>query len=300
MRGLRCLVTGASGFLGRHLLGALERAGAAEIAAWSRLPQPAGGPALWHRVDLEDRDAVESAFDAARPEVVFHLASLVTGRRELDLVVPAFRANLATTVHLLAAATRVGCRRIVLAGSMEEPDPGEPPASPYAAAKGAAALYAALFHSLYGAPAVTARIFMAYGPGQRDLAKVVPASILAALAGRRPPISSGTRPVDWIHVADVASGLLALATAPGVEGATLDLGSGELVPVREVVERICRLAGVAGPEVGALADRVGEPVRRADVEATFAASGWRPRVGLDDGLRATLVWYRAERAAGRL
>jgi UDP-glucose 4-epimerase len=299
MQGVRCLVTGGSGFLGRHLLAALERAGA-ETLGWSRLPQAGGGAVAWRRVDVEEREAVERALDEDRPEVVFHLASLVTGRRELELVAPTFRANLAAAVHVLAAATRVGCRRVVVAGSMEEPAPGEAPASPYAAAKGATSLYASLFRAVYGAPIVTARIFMVYGPGHRDLAKVVPASILAALGGRRPPISSGARPVDWIHVEDVAAGLVALASAPGVEGATLDLGSGELTTVRDVVERICRLTGIEGPEVGALPDRPGEPVRRADVEATAAATGWRPAIGLDRGLAGTVEWYRTERAAGRI
>jgi UDP-glucose 4-epimerase len=298
LRGIRCLVTGASGFLGHHLLAALEREGA-EVTAVSRVPR-SGGPADWRTVDLEEREAIATLLDEVRPEVVFHLASLVTGRRDLELVLPAFHANLAGTVHLLAATTRVGCRRVVLAGSMEEPDGDAAPSSPYAAAKAAASLYGRFFRAVYDAPVVTARIFMAYGPAQRDLAKVVPASILAALDGRSPRISSGARPVDWVYVEDVARGLVALAQAPGIEGATLDLGSGELTTVREVVERICHLAGGPAPEVGALPDRPGESVRRAELAATGERTGWRPEVGLDVGLERTLEWYRRARADGRL
>ena len=299
MQGIRCLVTGASGFLGHHLLAALAREGA-ETVALSRRPRAETPGARWRAVDLERLDAVESALDEERPEVVFHLASLVTGRRELELVVPTFRSNLAAAVHVLAAATRVGCRRVVLAGSMEEPEPGEAPVSPYAAAKGASSLYARFFRAVYETPVVTARVFMAYGPAQRDLAKVVPASILAALEGRRPPISSGTRQVDWIYAEDVAGGLLALARAAGVEGGTFDLGSGELVTVRAVVERICRATGVEGPEVGALPDRPLETVRRARPAATLERAGWRPEVDLDEGLARTIAWYRAARATGSL
>jgi len=295
LQGIRCLVTGASGFLGHHLLAALARE-RAETVALSRLPRADTPGARWRRVDVERADELDAVLDAERPEVVFHLASQVTGRRELELVGPTFRANLAAAVNVLAAATRAGCRRVVLAGSMEEPEAGAAAPSPYAAAKGAAGIYARFFHAAYGTPVVTARVFMAYGPAQRDVSKVVPASILAALAGRRPPISSGARPVDWIYGGDVARGLLALAIAPGVEGATLDLGSGELVTVRAVVERICRALGVEGPDVGALPDRAGEAVRRADVDATFARAGWRPEVGLDDGLARTIEWYRAARA----
>ena len=123
-------------------------------------------------------------------------------------------------MNLLVAATRAGCRRVVLAGSMEEPDlaAGEAPGSPYAAAKAAQSLYARFFRALYGAPVVTARIFMVYGPGQRDLSKVVPYAILRGLEGQPAELASGARPVDWIHVDDVARGLVALAEAPGIEG----------------------------------------------------------------------------------
>ena len=298
MRGIRCLVTGASGFLGHHLLAALEQEGA-EVTAVSRLPR-SGGTADWRAVNLEEREAIAGLLGEVRPEIVFHLASLVTGRRDLELVLPAFHANLAGTVHLLAATTRVGCQRVVLAGSMEEPADDAPPSSPYAAAKAAASLYARFFRAAYEAPLVTARIFMAYGPAQRDLAKIVPASILAALEGHAPEISSGSRPVDWVYAEDVARGLVALAEAPGIEGETLDLGSGELTTVREVVERICHLAGGPAPRVGALPDRPGESVRRADLGATHERTGWRPEVGLDVGLGRTLDWYRGARADGRL
>jgi len=291
----RVLVTGGSGFLGRPLVARLAAAGAEVHAVARTVPEnPAG--ARWHSLDLADEAAVRELIQRVRPRRLYHLASLVVGRRDLDVVLPALHANLLSTVHLLAAAASLDAiERIVLAGSMEEPLAGEPPSSPYSAAKGAASLYASLFRALYGAPIVTARIFMVYGPGQRDRTKLVPATIEAALAGHAPKISSGTREVDWIYVDDVVGGLLALGEAAGVEGATLDLGSGELATVRQVAETICRLVGAPAPEVGALADRPLERPRRADLERTVAATGFRPRWTLADGLRATIEAARAER-----
>ncbi len=257
------------------------------------LPSESSSGPRWRRADLADAAAVQALVAEVEPTLVFHLASWVSGRRELDAVLPALRDILTGTVNLLTATTRSGCGRVVLAGSMEEPDPGAAPGSPYAAAKSAATTYARLFETLYGAPLVTARIFMAYGPGQRDATKLVPASIHAALAGERPRISSGRRRVDWIYVDDVVEGLVALGAAPGIEGETLDLGSGELVSVRDVVERICRSCGSAGPAVGALPDRPREVERRADVERTAQRIGFRPRVGLDEGLERTIDAQRA-------
>lgn len=288
------LVTGASGFLGRHLVRRLLATGA-EVHAVSRAERPAEGALRWWRADLADAGAVDLLFERCRPRRVFHLASWVSGRRELEHVRPAFLANAASTVNLLVAAQASACERVVLAGSMEEPElaAGEPASSPYSAAKGAAALYGRFFHALYGSPVVTARIFMVYGENQPDRSKVVPYAIGEALAGRAPKLSSGARPVDWIHVDDVAQGLLALAAAAGIEGETLDLGSGELVSVREVVERICRATGAPEPELGALPDRPLEQVRRADVERTAARCGFRPRISLDEGLRRTIEWSRS-------
>jgi nucleoside-diphosphate-sugar epimerase len=295
------LVTGASGFLGGALLAELARRGAA-VEAVSRRAGARGGGASWHAADLVDPEAVDRLFERTRPEIVFHLASEVTGRRDLDLVRPTFERNLAAAVHLLVAATRAECRRIVLAGSMESPalESGEAPGSPYAAAKAGQALYARLFHALYGAPVATARIFMVYGPGQGDLTKLVPYAILEALAGRAPRLASGARAVDWIYVDDVARGLLALAAAPGIEGQTLDLGSGVATPVGEVAARIARAAGAPAPVEGVLPPRPLETERVADPARTLAATGFSPQIGLDDGLARTLAWYRAERAAGRL
>jgi nucleoside-diphosphate-sugar epimerase len=161
-----------------------------------------------------------------------------------------------------------------------------------------------MFHALYGLPVVTARIFMVYGPGQRDLGKLVPYTVLALLRGERARFSSGRRPVDWVYVDDVVDGLIALAAAPGIEGERLDLGSGELVTVREVAERLAAIAGpaaaAAGLGFGELADRPFEPSPGAGVERTLELAGWRPAVSLDDGLRRTFEWYREAMREGRL
>jgi len=302
LQGTRALVTGASGFVGRHLVAELLARGA-EVVAQSR---SGAGPALpgvrWLTADLAAAGEAERVVAESRAERIFHLASRVTGRRDLELVAPTLEANLVAGVRLLLAALGAGCRRIVLAGSMEEPDlaAGEAPASPYAAAKAGLSLYARFLHAVHGAPIVTARTFMVYGPGQRDLTKLVPHAILEGLEGRATRLASAGRPVDWIFVEDVARGLVALATAPGLEGETLDLGSGRTTTVGEVAARIAARLGAPPPAAGALPARALETARRADTERTFARAGFRPATDLDAGLDLTIEWYRAERAAGRL
>jgi nucleoside-diphosphate-sugar epimerase len=232
----------------------------------------------------------------ARPDRVVHLASVVKGSRDRALVHEMLSANVESTVHLLDAATELGCRRFVQLGSLEEPERGEAARSPYAAAKAAATVYAELFARLYSLPVALARVFMVYGPGPQDRAKLVPYVIDELLAGRAPKLASGARPVDWVFVDDVVEGLARMLVEPGALGERVDLGSGELVTVREVVDRLVELVapGVV-PELGARADREGEVVRQADVARTAARIGWRPRVGLDEGLRRTVEASRSIR-----
>ena len=222
------------------------------------------------------------------PDLIFHLASHVAGSRSLELVMPTFSGNLVTTVNLLAAATEIGCRRIVLTGSLEEPSPEADwlvPSSPYAAAKYAASTYARMFHNLYQTPVVILRLFMVYGPAQQDLKKLIPYVILSLLEGRAPQMSSGVRKVDWVYVDDVVNAYLAAATANAAEGHTFDIGSGTLIRVRDVVER---LAEAVNPKVmplfGAIPDRLYEQERVADVGRASAVLGWQPTTNLDEGL----------------
>lgn len=298
--GARVLVTGASGFIGSHLCRLLVSAGARVSGTCRREPESGPAGVEWHRGDLAEAGTAARIVESVRPDYVFHLASHVAGSRDRALILPTFRDNLATTVHLLDALAGGECRRVVLAGSLEEPEPDgtlQVPSSPYAAAKWAAAGYARMFHALYGVPLVTARIFMVYGPDQKDLNKLIPYVILSLLRGESPRLSAGTREVDWIYVEDLAQGLVALGTAPGVEGQRVDLGSGELVTVRRVVELLgeCVDSRVA-LGFGDLDDRPLEQVRKANVEQTAARLGWRPGTGLRQGLERTVEWYRRHRA----
>ena len=300
----RILVTGAGGFIGRRFTTRLAEAGHAVHAVLrpggrgERLPRVES-----HCVDLTDAESVLGLVREVRPEWVFHLAGRVTGDRRLDHAAPLILDNLAQTIHVATAVARQGCERFVITGSMEEPGAGEPatatPCSPYAAGKWAGTAVGRMYHALYEVPTVIARLSMVYGPGQRDTSKLIPLVVTAALRGESPPLSSGSRAVDWVHVADVVSGLEATAVTPGLEGLTIDLGSGRLVTIREVVERIFQLLGAAGcPRWGALPDRPLERPVVADVEGTRRLTGWAPRVTLEQGLADTIAWYRAVPSAG--
>lgn len=290
------LVTGASGFIGGHLCRRLVTEGRRVIGvtrtADSKLPDGVDRRIL----DLSDGAAVASLFESDSPQTVFHLAGHVVGRRDIEEVLVAFRCNLASTVNLLLAARKHSHGRFILTGSLEEPQSAdEAPSSPYAASKAAATAYARMFHALYGLSVVIARVFMVYGPDQKDRNKLIPYVTDCLLRGNSPRIGSGVRAVDWIHVDDVVEGLLVLATTPGIDGRTLDLGTGRLVTVREVVEHLSGIIASAGvPCFDSSGDRPMEQVRQADVETIRAATGWSHKLSLEDGLADTVRWHQAD------
>ncbi len=287
-------MTGASGFIGFHLCAKLVQ-NSAEVHAVSRAEQADAGERMrWWQADVVDIGQVRKLMQSVKPDIIFHLASEVTGNRKLEFVLPTFHGNLASTVNLMTVAAEQGCERFLITGSLEEPDPGSSsvPCSPYAAAKWSASGYARMFWELYKLPTVMARLFMVYGPAQKDLTKLIPYTILSLAKGEAPKFSSGQRPVDWIYVEDVVDGLLAAAVAKGVEGGSVEFGSGNLVRIREVVEEIVKLMkSDIRPLFGALPDRPLEQVRVANVGDTFKQVGWKPHVSLRNGLERTIEWY---------
>ena len=306
------LVTGARGFIGSALCRRLIASGV-EVHAVSRNP-PADGlhwrrsvigdrghsaraaMLQWWNVDLVEIEAARSLIRTIRPDATFHLASLVTGSRNLEMVLPIFQNNFLTAFNLLMATAENSAGRIILAGSLEEPDEVDSvPCSPYAAAKWSASAYARMFHALYQIPVVIAKIFMVYGPGQSDHTKLIPYVITSLLRGKVPKLSSGVRLVDWIYVDDVVAGLIRCTEVPGIDGRTVELGSGELVSIQDVVQQLSDLVACGvEPEFGALPDRPLERVKKSDIAESYKLIGWQPSTPLREGLSRTIKWYKEQ------
>ena len=283
----RYLVTGGRGFIGRHLLARLVAQGA-EVHATTRSATPPADPHVrWWRVDLADAVATEELVTRLRPDVVVHLAARADGTRRLDAVVPILTDTLLSTVSVLAAAARLPECKVVLAGSVE--DGGHQPDvhSPYAASKAAAATYATLFHGLWQLDVTVLRLAMVYGPDDPNAHRLIPSVVAAFADGRRPAVSSGTRRIDWVYVEDVVDAFLAAADGePGV----FDIGSGTLVSIRATVRLVAAAMGTAiAPAFGVVGDRPLERELRADPEPARASLGWRPTVGLAQGIARTVA-----------
>jgi glutamate-1-semialdehyde 2,1-aminomutase len=296
-KGEKVLITGASGFIGSALAKRLIELGADVYGTSRQQPKNTLGINWWIG-DLTDIDFVHRLIREIQPDYIFHLAGYVTGSRDIEHVLPTFHNNLLTTVNLLNSTHNAQCKRIIIGGSSEEPHPHEKesiPASPYASAKIASSNYAKMFYNLYGTPISNAKIFMVFGPGQSDNEKLLPHVIINTIKGKSPKISSGDRLVDWIYLDNVVDGLVQMMDINhAIDGETVALGSGKLISIKEIAQLTKNLIN---PEIevhfGAVKDRPFEQSRMADIKKTYEQIGWKPEVGLKEGLLRKIEHYKS-------
>lgn len=296
------MVTGATGFIGQHLARRLVEAGAQVWAGAFSDENPKRVRTLPSQarrlsVDVREAESVSQAVTRCEPEVVFHLAAVGVTDPAVDPAL-ALAVNAGGTVHLLEALRGRDVRRIVLVGTCyeygaREAAEGLDPFNAYAASKVAAWAFGRMYWRTQGLPIVTVRPFQVYGPGQPPHT-LIPAAIRAAMAGEDFPMTPGEQERDFIFVEDVVEGMLVAAQAPRIEGQSLDLGTGQIHTVREVVERIWAVTGARGRILaGALPYRTGEVMHlAADAKRTARLTGWRATTPLEEGLRRTVAAMR--------
>jgi len=287
----KVLVIGANSFIGAHLVPEIVKEGGI-LYTTDRSAPLSQSLGIHHQLDITNLEAVMELIKIIQPDYVYNFSGFVQGGRTLENLWPTFKVNLEGTLNLLTALQQSPCKRLILLGSMEELQE-EHPVSPYAASKIAASSYARMFHALFSTPVVIAQLFMVYGPNQKDERKLVPYTIQSILNKEIPHFSSGARQTDWVYVGDIVSGLIQIATYPGIEGASIQFGTGRSSSVKEVITNIFELMKVgASPVFGKIEDRKHETTLVADVAATKALIGWEANTSLKEGLKKTVAWYQ--------
>ena len=287
----RALLSGITGFIGTHLARALVGRGVevhAVIRPGSRIDRVAD---LVPRVSLhEDDGSIHGLIDLARrvrPEVCFHLATHFVAEHtaaDIDLLA---ESNVAFPMRLAEAAASGGCRRFVNAGTAWQHVEGAPyrPKSLYAATKQAFEDVLRYYAESDRLTVCTLTIFDTYGPDDHR-GKLVSTLVRAARSGETLAMGSGHQLIDLLYIDDAVAAFL-LAAGGDESMAAYSLSGGHPVTIRELVEVVGRLAGrPVRVEWGKRPDRPNEMLTLWDAGPRLA--GWRPEVGLEDGLRRVL------------
>lgn len=244
----RILVTGATGFIGRHAVAPLQSRGF-EVHAVGRSGIETHDPGvIVHQADLFDRDAVKRVVGAARADHLLHLAwETEPGRfwrspSNLDWV--------AASLHLVRDFVEAGGQRVVAAGTCAEYEWGSArlvedvtpcaPATLYGIAKDGLQRVLAGYAKEVPFSFAWGRVFFLYGPDEKP-GRLIGDALRSILAGRRFSSSHGRQRRDFMHVADVADAFAAL-TASNVEG-RVNIASGTAVPIRDLLGEVARQTG---------------------------------------------------------
>jgi nucleoside-diphosphate-sugar epimerase len=307
------LVTGGAGFIGSHLTEELVRRGHRVRVADNLSTGKRRNLDHIPGVEFMEGDLADMPF-AARVaqgmDFVLHQAAIPSVPRSVKDPITSNRANIDATLNILVAARDAGVKRLVFAGSSSEygdtptlpkrEDKPTSPLSPYALQKVMGTEYCQMFTRLYGFETVVIRYFNVFGPRQdpsSPYSGVISVFSTALIEGRQPTIyGDGGQTRDFTYVANVVDGVLRACTAPNAAGEAINVACGTRISLNDLL-RV--MNGIVGTTLQPIYQdgRAGD-VRdsQADISKAKALLGYTPIVGLEEGLRHTLEWCRAEAA----
>jgi UDP-glucose 4-epimerase len=306
---MRILVTGGAGFIGSHLSERLVEQGH-EVVVYDDLSSGSleNLSAIRDRIELIEADLLDIRAHAPALEGVqriYHLAALISGHDSLYEPEAYERVNVVGLLRLIEVVRALGGVRIVFASSSTVyGNAGDPvkretqPAAPlsiYALTKYTGEHALALYRELYGFDFVALRLFNVYGPRQspeHPYANVTCKFAHAAATGGGIELyGDGEQTRDFVYVEDVVAALLAVGE--GSQRRVYNVGTGEDTSIRRLLEAVKELAAHELPVKQC--DPWPNDIRRirADVSRLEEEFGFRARVGVEEGLRRTVDWFRS-------
>ncbi|MFQ5766980.1 MAG: NAD-dependent epimerase/dehydratase family protein [Acidobacteriota bacterium] len=313
----RVLVTGGAGFIGSHLCQRL-RAGGVEVTALDNfdpyynpevkrrnLRKLAGDPGF-HLVegDIRDGELVDGLLGSGKFDLIVHLAARAGVRTSLEDPRTYFDVNVTGTVVLLEAAHRHHVNRFLFGSSssvygnnekvpFSEEDPVRFPVSPYAASKRAGELAAHTFHHLHGMDILCLRFFTVYGPRQRPEMAIHKFTRLIDEGRPVPRFGGGDSVRDYTYIDDIIEGIMGAARR-GKGYRIYNLGESKTTLLSDLISLLGRALGRT-PIIEE------SPFQPGDVSRTFAditrarkEIGYAPGIGMEEGIRRFIDWYRKE------
>lgn len=298
----RVLVTGASGFVGRHVTAALAAAGA-DVHAVSTRSRPARDGITWHTADLLDAAERDRVVASVKASSLIHLAWCAKPPgywRDPDNV-----RWLSASLELVRTFAAHGGTRVLGTGTCAEYDWSAgrcrervtplAPETLYGAAKAACGTVLEAFGRETGLSVAWARLFFLFGPGDAPV-RLVPSLVLAMSAGRPARCTTGSHVRDYLYIEDAAEALVALLRS-GVTG-PVNIASGVPVHIGDLAGAVADLVG--RPDLLTVEDGPADNARvTADITRLRDEVGWRPRHDRREALAATVRWWQSADAGDR-
>lgn len=294
LAGKRVLVTGGSGFIGRHAVKNLTAAGAI-VRVVDLLPHPDPSVDVVQG-NIADAAVMEAALDGGFDGVV-HLAAVTSVLRSVEQPELTYQTNVAGTHRVLEAARMAGVGSVVFAstnavtGPMEEPAITERarmrPLTPYGATKAAGEMLMSAYTSSYGIRCTALRLTNAYGPGMQAKDSIVARLMrVIRLGGTFDVYGDGLQVRDYVHVSDIIDAAMLALTDARWQGPTI-IGSGSSLSVLDVVDEVRRVTGAELP-IQHVAAKPGEMPAVIVDPSRAREAGWSPRFDFTSGI--TGVW----------
>ena len=253
--------------------------------------------------DLTDFDTVRYAMSRYEIDTVFHLAAVTILRQSVMDPVSCYHTNVMGTVNILEAARQVGVKKVVSISSDKaygtyevlpyvEDMPVQASPDPYSTSKACMDLISQSYASAYGLNVSILRAGNKYGPGDLNLSRLIPRSILRCLEGKAPQLYSGVGQFkrEFMYIDDVVDAYLVVAER-GLAGHAYNVGGSGFQTVYDTVNKICQLTGFDGePDV---VDKDFIEIKEQYLDSTkIELLGWKCSNLIDEGLRKTVDWYK--------
>jgi len=305
----RVLVTGATGFIGSHLVRRLHREGAEvhillrENSNTFRINEIIQDLVLWYG-DLTIPHSLSSCIKNSKPQIVFHLATFRNVDRDASLMELMIETNVKGMVNLVSTIIdeKLPLECFVNTGTCEEygdaptpfsEDMKEKPVSPYSASKVAATYFCQMISKTLDLPIRTLRPFLTYGPFQDPSNMFIPSLIHHCLVGNDFKMTTGDQTRDYTFIDDTVEAYLLAANCPGAVGEIINIGTGIEYSIRNVAKKILNMMGdPIQLQVGAIPKRSGETEHFfCNNDKAEELLGWKPTISLDVGIKKTIEWF---------
>ena len=297
----RVLVTGSSGFIGRHLISYLQKK-KAKVLGLSRHP---GDTTIESRVDVADKQAVLEIFQKFKPDACFHLASDAIVEFGSKEPYQTFSNNIVSALNILEASRICHIGRLIIASTSHvygkaslpyhENEPARP-SRPYETSKTCVDLMAQSYADSYNLPVLIPRFVNIYGPGDTNISRVIPKTIQSVVQGKNPTMWGGNAKREYLYIDDAiqAYNLLGQITDVQLEKNRIyNVGTGDPISVRELLLKIIALSSQK-LSITKIENGREEELREQIVssEKIKRVMKWAPQVNLDRGLSLTYEWYK--------